>query len=66
MNAPTVDGARAWLATALFALGGAGMMIGLGQLLGLAGLGCTALCRPEFASATGAAIGLFAAPRRGR
>jgi hypothetical protein len=59
-----MNGARPWLTAGVFALGGAGVMVGLGQLLSLAGLGCTALCRPEFASVTGAVIGLLAIPRR--
>jgi hypothetical protein len=61
---PMASGARPWLTAGVFALGGAGVMVGLGQLLSLAGLGCTALCRPEFASVTGAVIGLLAIPRR--
>ena len=47
-----------WLNRALAALGGAGAMIGIGQLLSLAGGSCTILCRPFVAGIYGAVLGL--------
>lgn len=44
---------------ALSGLGGAVVMIGLGQLFALAGGSCTILCRPAVAGVYGATLGLL-------
>ncbi len=44
---------------ALAALGGAGAMIGVGQLFALMGGSCTILCRPAVAAIYGAVLGLL-------
>jgi hypothetical protein len=47
----------------LAALGGAAVMVGLGQLVALGAGSCNLLCQPPVAAIYGAVIGLAAASR---
>jgi hypothetical protein len=54
-----VTRAHPWVRTVLAALGGAGAMIGVGQIFALVGGSCTILCRPPVAAIYGAVLGLL-------
>ena len=51
--------ARPWLRWVLSALGGAVVMVALGQVFALAGSSCAILCRPPIAALYGAVVGLL-------